>query len=940
MSEFGLKIKNIKAGTLFGYNQGIRDRYDYTEAMFSNSLFSKYIRNNGMNVWKEESTRDIICLEFDFGARSYDEEMQHLNKILSENIDEPSKQRILSIIEKVKLNKDKYIKKSKEEIREEFYENGVDVEYITRDKEGNIKRSQTISYKMLYRSSAKAKIGQVMFINKKLYKKAYDWLTMGIGNKMPLNDAKIVEMSAYAPLTTSTIVGEMYIPVEDILILKDQDSFFKTMAKVVKAEDYYKEVKVIDEEKTELNKQKAIEKGKFLANGDPNYNKSYKKVKKLFKKCIVEDEEIEVKNTLWDGMAIIESSYLPEWINGMALLRNHFFKTCGFRGHLQLFFQDWCNDHGFDYDTYEIKDMFGISHRLKDIKVITTDNSIKWKKFMEFMGNTPEEAYQYWCGRINADGSYFGIVKTDHPSKLGDVQQMSYQMINTLPCSKNDIRDLASTSIKYVELLKKDNDEFEKFLRDNSTEVNHYEMMADLYVHNRDFANSTWFRYEKTQIIKAYVNRLRKGKITINADNLTICGNPYALLLYSVGENWRNDPTLNYEEGVIQCYTTRFNNGEYLCGIRNPHNSPNNICYLHNTYSEKMKKYFCFSDNIIAVNCIMSDIQDRANGCDFDSDFFFVTNHKTMVESAKICYEKYPTIVNSLNESGITYKNTMLAYAEMDNKFAKSRLGIGESSNLAQLAMTYYWTNPSKDLYDNFVILSVLAQVIIDGCKREYEVDGIEEIKRIKKLECMERFKEIEDKNGKIRKIKCDFPEFMKYTREISYTKNGVEIPYEEIKETKDKLKDRIDKSLICPMNWLQEILGEIRGMSKTTTIPTENFFIKMKGRGHDRQMSKIRKAVENYNLFSMSISRSSEDKEICYEKILEKYRELSNIISSIKIGNIITINRLIETALGLENGVGASSKIKGLDLKYTRNMLNALYKMNQEKFLLNFLKK
>ena len=53
----------------------------------------------------------------------------------------------------------------------------------------------------------------------------------------------------------------------------------------------------------------------------------------------------------------------------------------------------------------------------------------------------------------------------------------------------------------------------------------------------------------------------------------------------------------------------------------------------------------------------------------------------------------------------------------MDNKFAKSRIGIGESSNLAQLAMTYYWTNPSRELYDNFVILSVLAQVIIDGCK-------------------------------------------------------------------------------------------------------------------------------------------------------------------------------------------------------------------------------
>lgn len=117
-------------------------------------------------------------------------------------------------------------------------------------------------------------------------------------------------------------------------------------------------------------------------------------------------------------------------------------------------------------------------------------------------------------------------------------------------------------------------------MRLNATEVNHYEMLADLYKQNNDFANSKWFRTEKRKIIFAYVERLRKGKITVNADNLTMCGNPYALLLYSVGEHWENDPCFKQEQGTIQCYTTRFGDGEYLCGIRSPQNSPNNICYL------------------------------------------------------------------------------------------------------------------------------------------------------------------------------------------------------------------------------------------------------------------------------------------------------------------------------------------------------------------------
>ena len=628
MSEFGLKIKNIKAGTLFGYNQGVRNRYDYTEAMFSNSLFSDYIIQNGLNVWNDTSTRDIICLDFDFGSRSYEEEMDHLLKQFGpfehdKSLSEESKERIRAIFRNVIDNKDNYMKCSKDEIREIFYENGVNVEYISSYTKKEGEKKTVINYKMLYRNSSKAKVGQVMFINSKLYKKAYNWLTMGLGKKMPMENAKIVEMSAYAPLTTSTIVGKFYCPVEAILIIKDTDSFYKTIAKIVKAEDYVVQEKVLDETATEIAKQRAIAEGKFLKDGvTPKYTKRYKRVNVIKKKCVVHDEETEVKNTLWDGEMLIESDILPEWVNGMALLRQHFFKACGIRTHIQLFFKDWCEKTGHDYETYEVQDMFGVCHKLKDIRMITTDNAIKWKKFADLMGNTLEEAYEYWCNRIRKDGCLWGVVKTDHPSKLGEYQQLSYQMINTLPCTKNDVRAIAQTTIDYIELLKNDNAEFEKFLRKNANEINHYEMLADLYSHNHEFANSTFFREEKRKIIYDYVYRMRKGKILVNGDNLTICGNPYALLLYSVGEDFLSDPTFSSEDGCIQCYTTRFDDGEYLAGFRNPHNSPNNICYLHNVYSPEMEAYFPFSSNIMAVNCIQTDIQSRANGCDFDLTYW------------------------------------------------------------------------------------------------------------------------------------------------------------------------------------------------------------------------------------------------------------------------------------------------------------------------------
>lgn len=908
---------------LYDVNLGTRDYFTYTDAMLNNSLFSEFLKRNGLNVYrrkqdqefsKDESTRDIVCLDFDFGSRSYDEEFKRLNKLLDGDLSEDSRERIENAIKKVESRKDLYSEKKRGEIRDLFYNEGVDITYKTKNKDGSLKKQQTIHYEMLFRTSAKAKLGQVIFINSKLYKKAYDWLTIGLGNRMQEDNAKIVEMSAYAPLTTSTIIGTIHIPVEDILILKDQDSFFETIAEVVRAEEYI----------------------------DDNGNKK--------KKCVVSRETTQVKNTIWDGMGLIECDEqylkLPEYINGMALMRNHLFKVCCVKTKVQKFFKNWCDENGYDYETHQVQDMFGNWRYLKDIKIITTNNAIKWLKFKELMGNDLSEAYEYWCDRIRADGCVWGIVKTDHESKLGNFQQLSYQMVNTLPCSDDEVRAIAKDSIDYVELIKSNNDEFESFLRKNANEINHYEMLADLYQHNNGFAESKWFREEKRKIISNYVHKLRKGKIFVEGDNLTVFGNPYALLLYSVGEDWQDDPTFQQEKGCIQCYTPRFSSNEYLAAFRNPHNSPNNVCYMHNVYSKYFEKYFDLSNNIMAVNCIGTDVQDRCNGEDFDSDFNLVTNHPVIVKCAKRCYKDYPTIVNSLKESGMTYGNSKTDYSNMDNKFSGSQMGIGWSSNLAQLAMTYYWTelekeNPDesrlKELYDNFVILSVLAQVIIDGCKRVYEIDGEEEIKRISQLPCMSLNKEVEDESGKIKTVRCDFPEFMKYTREIPYTKDGKELPYETVSKNKKKLRSRINYDLQCPMNWLEGWLDKIQNISSVNSLPTRNFFVKMSGYGDHKQMSKIRQLIEAYDGYVKQYAISPCKEDDMFSTAVDISNEILDKLSKIKIGNVVTINRLIETSLGLEVNNNRSLFYKDSQ-KYTRKMLNMLYKMDKNKFLNNFI--
>jgi hypothetical protein len=857
------------------------------------------MKQNGMKTDnKDESTRDIICMDFQFGLRSYKEELAHIKQMRKKAAGDEEKLKICDEIEeKVTQKKDLYKKLSKDDIRHIFYENGVEIIYSYHNKDGEFIIDEIIKYKMLYRNPSKAKQGSVMFIREELYDKAYEWLTMGIGKKLPEKGAKIVEISAYAPLTTSAIEGYVDIPIDDILILNDQDSYFNTIADVVRAEDY--EV--------------------ILKNGE----------KETRKKCVVYREETDVKNTIWDGMALIESSILPNWCNGMALLRNHFFKACAFKTHIQDFFKDYCNEHGINYETYEIEDMYGNKHLASSIKMITTDNATKFKKFADLMGGTFPAAYEYWCKKVKADGCIWGIVKTDHPSKLGNVQQMSYQMINTLPCTKEDILQIAQTSINYIELLKNNNDEFEKYLRKNSNAVNHYEMLADLYKHNKAFENSKMWKVDKAKIISQYLTKLRKGKITVPGDNLTVCGNPYGLLLYTVGEDYETDPTLRPDNGVIQVYTKRFNDGEFLCGIRNPHNSANNLGYYKNIIHPLMEKYFDFSKNIMAVNCIHTDIQDRLNGMDFDSDFNFVTNQPNMVEAARIAYRDFPTVVNKVGESSLSYGNSMSEYARMDSFMQNAQKAIGGSSDTAQLSQSYYWSkiaNNEKDddcqqYYENTVILAVAAQLAIDGCKRLFEVDVNSDILRIRSQPCMKKQK--------------DYPNFMKWTHEIPFTKNGKERPHSEIEKDKNRIKRRIDPEIICPMNWLQDCLDKIQGAEKKAVIDTKEFFINMPGKAISNQMSKIRKIVEEYDAYTRHIMGII-DEEDSYELLVSKTEETINAIRKYKLSQI-TMNRLIGSVLGIDMGVKKQYKYKEVS-KYTIKMLNMMYRVNKDYFMKCFI--
>lgn len=771
LSKYGLKIKNFSCGVLYEYNLGVREHLSYTNAMFTNSLLSYYLVENGLKVSKDGRTRDIIGINFDFGAKSYAETLKRVEHSIemeeSQNNDPDRLAKLHDLKERVELNKDLYQKKSKEAIREEFYRNGVDVTYTTTNKQGEIVKAEKIHYRMLYRSTGKAKAGSCMFISDRLYKKAHNFLYMGI--KLPKNNAPIVEASAYVSLVASSVVDRICINPKNILILEDVDSFFRT--NVVSVE-------------TNQNKE-------------------------CFAKTI---KNYQVKNTLFDGQALIDKSIFPSWGNGYILLRHHMCKTAAFKTDIKAFFKDY---FGEEYNQAIVVDMFGNEHYAKDIQMITTDNAMKWLKF--------DISYEYWCERVNMNGNMFGIVKTAHKSKFGEVQRMSYQMINSLDVGI--MKNVSKVSREYIMSLKSDDDVFLQYLRDNTNFANDFDVLVALCEQNPDFIRCDYFIERRRKIIKGYIHKFKTGKVIQEGDNLVMVGSPYAMLLHAVGEDVEKDDTLRGRDDAIECYTKRFPPNLQLAGFRNPHNGKNNILSLYNVDSEKLNKYFDIGQQCVAVNCIHTDLQDRANGCDFDSDSIYCTNQVDIAQYAKYCYKHYPTIVNNIPKEKNCYTNSMADYALIDNNLSHSQLAIGESSNLAQLALTYTYNYDDQKYKDYVCILSVLAQVSIDSAKRRYDIDIANEIRRIKRDMNIQEY---------------GYPKFWLNIR------SGFN-------------KDKINYDLSCPMNELSNV--RFKGVSvKKGVLPISHFLNKYEIKGSRRGSRKVEKIIEKYSLELLASQFSDED--------------------------------------------------------------------------------
>lgn len=331
----------------------------------------------------------------------------------------------------------------------------------------------------------------------------------------------------------------------------------------------------------------------------------------------------------------------------------------------------------------------------------------------------------------------FGVCKTEHKSKLGDKQQLWYQILVSLNFNKDEMWELVKPQVEEINLMKKYVAWFKRGIDMRATDKVKDSMMLSLLNVNDNISKTKWFVDYKRFKINSIIDKLLAGKIQIKgSDFCVLFGNPFEMLRASCGDSIETSIINDFE-----CYCSRYGDGEKLYGMRSPHICTGNNALLKNTYHEEWK-WFNLSNNIIVVNFWDKGafLAPKWNGCDVDSDTAFIGNNPIILGKVRQVQD-YLIPINEVPQNPKLYEFTNDNMAKVDGQLCNDM--IGKICNLARDLHSLYWhlyntgirENKRKYLsmmYDDICLLEVLSNIAIDSAKRRYDCNIEAEIKKIK----------------------------------------------------------------------------------------------------------------------------------------------------------------------------------------------------------------
>jgi hypothetical protein len=739
------------------------------------------------------------------------------------------------------LKKDKNSKKNREEIKK-LYDKLDDMLYIKDyvaivfEKKSDFDRAtgkkgcfiNGKKYKRLIGTTGGVKQNTVMFCSEEIHKELNDRLENGRNKEVPIIPAKF---EAYKSLSAS--VSNPVTQTDKVLVIKDGTTHIKDNV-----------IRVYDDGK-----------GGFKVDHDVEYeaDKDFTDGAGMIRPSFMEQWAIDLGLTKEDENGNIVADYIPSGVNSRWSYEKGMLVTYDF----ELFAKEIAG-------TYEVYDVWGQKHDIRNIDIILTTNMLKlWNAYdsiEDYLNKCKENKFELCVTKVT-------------PKELEIKRNLNYQYLQSYKLSDNDIKELTCETVKNIKDVI-DGDYIKSILfakgihiTQNNILKSDYDFIRALTIDERLLEDS-YVKKRLYKMIEKTIKDAKKGVIQTNGSYSIIVGDMYALCQSMFGLPITG--LLNKGEFYSRTWSDR--GKDEIVGFRSPMTSHNNIRKHKLKDNDKLRKWFKYINTMTVFNA-WDTTTDAMNGADYDSDAEIeidndVITRNTRDELTIICEQKSASKVK-VTESLLKKSNK--------NGFGDD---IGTITNRVTamfdvLASLQEGTKEYEELMDRIIQGQAYQQESIDKIKGiqakqmpkhwfDYRSNKIES-------EDSQEIRKEKEKNIKLMVNKKPYffiynydNLFNKYRTFMKNVKNNALIKFgltlDELKEKENKTEDEI------------KFLNSIQYKSPVFTNPCTMNKICWK---IEEEFKDIKLKVNNTDKFDKEILKSNEkyDKHT-YEEIEKLYKE------------------------------------------------------------------
>lgn len=321
---------------------------------------------------------------------------------------------------------------------------------------------------------------------------------------------------------------------------------------------------------------------------------------------MVEDGDVELVDS--DGYGLMSPELAERWGYDLRLdyrpaglcLRNSFCKGMAFAFDFHEFAESVAG-------TYEVTDIWGEKHDIRDIELVLTASMLKlWDSYESW------DEYQRNC---DENGYCFSATKAT-PKELDDERRTNYQFLQVFPMSDDDVWRLVEPTL--TELTDVMGDDYTKtllFLRgakltEDTAWTTDLPWVAALMADER-MLNDPFVKHQLKTLVKKKVRESKFGKLKVHGNFSVISGDPFALCQSIWGLPAKGILKANeiYNRYWVDA------GANHVAAFRAPMSSAHNVVKVSVQSSWSALHWYQYMDTVTVLNC-HDMITHSLNGAD------------------------------------------------------------------------------------------------------------------------------------------------------------------------------------------------------------------------------------------------------------------------------------------------------------------------------------